>query len=129
MQPVPKILPSPSTTGETGAFLQFASTADSTPGAPINNTANSPAPNVPNSDTGSRAVQNSGSTKLAFPNAWGVFKFVDAGGKQKQPDGKYILGYKLGGKNVTVIITPTGGDLFNSEVFSSVKAPQPMLAQ
>lgn len=110
----------PSTTGETGAFIEFASTSDPTSG---NNPANSPSPNVSSSDN---AVQDSGSTKRSYPNAWGLFKFFDAGGggSQKQPDGKYVLTYKLGAKTVTMIITPTGGDLFNREVFTSVKATQ-----
>ncbi len=113
----------PSTTGETGAVIELASTGDTSGG---NNSANSSSPTV-----SSNAGQDSGSTKLPFPNAWGLLKFFDAGGggSNKQPDGKYVLTYKLRGKTVTMIITPTGGDLFNREVFTSVKAPQNILVK
>jgi hypothetical protein len=43
--------------------------------------------------------------------------------------GEYKLTYTLGGKTVNASIKPTGGDLFDRNMFKSVRAPQNLLKQ
>ena len=104
----------PAASGETGVFMNFASTAGTTaPSA----TANTSVPNVstPNS---------SSSDPLKFPGTWGLFKFFDAGSPQKQDSGEYNLTYSFGGKSVTAKVKPTGGDLFDRKIFTALRAPE-----
>ena len=67
--------------------------------------------------------------QLPFPGTWGLFKFFEFGGGvgKKQPTGEYVLTYKVGGKTVTATIKPTGGDLFDRNIFTSARAPQTIL--
>ena len=127
------------TASETGVFMNFASTGGttSTSGAPLpanssaNSSANSAAGNVSNSNTRSfmqnSSVETASDDSLKYPGNWGLFKFVDAGNPQKQPSGEYVLTYKLGGKTVTATVKPSGGDLFDRNIFRSIKAPQNLL--
>lgn len=109
---------------ETGVQMNFASTAGGTP--PASATANSANSTV--SSTGpSAAVSNPSISSLKFPGNWGLFRFVDAGRPQKQTGGEYLLTYGLGGKTVAATIRPSGGDLFDKNVFRQVKAPQSFL--
>jgi len=57
-----------------------------------------------------------------------LFKFVDAGKALKQSGGDYLLTYNVGGKTVTAVIKPSGGDLFDKSIFKGFKAPQNFLA-
>ena len=119
----------PASTGETGAFMNFASTAGttSTSSAPTSSANSSPG-NVTNSSK--PADTSSGSAKLAFQGAWGLFKFVEAGSggsPKKGASGEYVLTYKLDGKTVTATIKPSGGDLFDRTIFTSSRAPQNLL--
>ena len=131
------------TSVETGVFMNFASTSgtSSTSGAPLPaNTATAPAANSantaiappantskfqPSSSSNSSTVSTNDSKK--FPGNWGLFRFVDAGSPQKQPSGEYLLTYSLGGKKVTAIVKPSGGDLFDKTIFRQMKAPQNFL--
>lgn len=131
----------PAATGETGAFMNFASTGgtSSTSGVtppPQTNSANTNAANVSNSATSSttttnttKPVQNNAndSDNLKFAGTWGLFRFFEAGKPEKQTSGEYKLTYKLGGKTVTATVKPTGGDLFDRKMFTSVRAPQNLL--
>ena len=106
----------PASSGETGVFMNFASTSGTTTPAPPVANANTAASNVSTSNSSS-------SEPLKFPGTWGLFKFFDAGNPQKQESGEYNLTYSFGGKSVTAKVKPTGGDLFNRQIFSSMKAP------
>ncbi len=130
----------PAASGETGAFMNFASTAENTPtsGKPpvnANTSANSSSPPVNTiSNTAPKAFQDStsspspsGASKIAFAGTWGLFKFFEQGSPKKQPSGEYVLTYKLGGKTVTATVKPTGGDLFDRSIFTSARAPQNLL--
>lgn len=64
-----------------------------------------------------------------YPGNWGLFRFVDAGKASKQPGGEYSLGYSVGGKAISATIKPSGGDLFDKNIFRNVKAPQTLLAK
>lgn len=130
----------PAPSGETGAFMKFASTADtsSTSGTTGNTSANTSSTNVStsgNSNTTSKFLQQnsntgaSSSSSIEKPGTWGLFKFFDAGKPEKQSSGEYKLTYTLGGKTVTATIKPTGGDLFDRNMFKSVRAPQNLLKQ
>lgn len=128
------------TSVETGVFMNFASTSatSATSGAPLPaNTATAPAANTstaPAANTSkfqpsanSNSSASSGNDSLKFPGNWGLFRFVDAGSPQKQPSGEYLLSYTLGGKKVTAIVKPSGGDLFDKTIFRQLKAPQNFL--
>lgn len=122
---------------ETGAFINFASTAESssssgkplpttTPATPGSNTSTAPTPS-PVSNFLQSPTPGSGSADLKFPGTWGLFRFFQAGSPKKQPTGEYLLTYKLGGKTVTATVRPAGGDLFDRTLFTSAKAPQNFL--
>lgn len=108
----------PASGTDTGVFVNSGSTSSttSTSGAATSSNSNSAA--KPTTSGGSMAAP------LKFPGAWGLFRFVDAGHPQKQPGGEYLLGYNVGGKSISATIKPTGGDLFDKNVFKSLKAPQ-----
>lgn len=62
-----------------------------------------------------------------FLGPWGLFKFFDAAGAQKQSDNSYLLSYKLkSGKTLTAKITPSGVDPFNKEIYK-LRAPKTIL--
>ncbi len=120
---------------ETGVSMNFSSTAEETPTSgdpvPTPTSANNSNTNVstpsPSTDAPlSQFLQDSGGSNnsLKFPGSWGVFKFFDAGAPSKQPGGEYMLTYQLGGKTVKATVKPTGGDLFDRSLFTSVKAPE-----
>lgn len=140
----------PARTGtDTGAFMSFASTAEtsSTSGKPIAtptptpianldanssaNSANSNVNTVVNKPAVTKTPQVSNnqpnSAKLTFAGNWGLFRFVDAGLPKKNANGGYDLSYKLGSKTVTASIKASGGDLFDRNMFRSVKAPEKFL--
>jgi type VI secretion protein IcmF len=115
----------PAATGmETGVLMSFGSTSD----APSANTANSSNSNVSPKTASSPppTAAASTATSLKFPGNWGLFKFVDAGKPQKQGS-DYQLTYNLGGKTITAVIKPSGGDLFDKNIFKAFKAPQNFL--
>ena len=122
------------TATETGVFMSLVSTSgtSSTSGAqlPANSSANSSPANVNTANT-SKFLQNSNANSpnepLKFQGNWGLFRFIDKGAPQKQPDGKYLLSFDIGGKKVTAVVKPSGGDLFDKTIFRSLKAPQNIL--
>jgi len=113
------------TATETGVLMNFASTSGTTPAAGTTSSANSSntsvsSPGRPQPETGSGSTQK-------FQGSWGLFRFVDAGRPQKQSGGEYLLSYSLGGRPVSANIKPSGGDLFDKDIFRQVKAPQNFL--
>ena len=123
-----KTLKFPAATGSsTGVLLRFSSTSGttSTSGSPL--PVSTPANNS-DSTVGplSNFLQDSEGEKR-FQGAWGLFKFFDAGSPAKQPNGEYILTYKLGDKTIKATVKPKGGDLFNKNMFRSLKAPDSFL--
>lgn len=103
----------PASSGETGVFMNFDSTSGTT----------STAPSLTNANTSNTNV-NSSNQQLKFPGTWGLFKFFDAGNPQKQESGEYNLNYSIGGKSVTAKVKPAGGDLFDRQIFTSMRAPE-----
>jgi type VI protein secretion system component VasK len=121
---------------ETGAILQLVSTAEpvSTSGAAANSSANTNAANVStttNANVRSNFQQtnsnNAAPGSLRFSGQWGLFRMIDAGTPQKNQNGEYALTFKVGGKTVSASVRPTGGDLFDKNLFRQVRAPQNML--
>jgi type VI secretion system protein ImpL len=107
---------------ETGVILKLASTSGTTPTSPP------PSANSSNSNVSTTSSSPSGgSGDRVFQGQWGLFRFVDAGGPEKQPGGEYLLKYTVGGKSVTATIKASGGDLFNKNMFRQAKAPQNFL--
>ena len=97
---------------ETGVLINFGSsgttsTSGSTP---------------PSNSTAGTSSDSSGSSGK-FPGSWGLFRFVDASSPQKQPGGEYALKYK----SLSATIKPSGGDMFDKNIFRQVKAPQNFL--
>lgn len=96
--------------------------------------ANTPAPSVSNSNTTnpapvSKPTQSSNSSGFAITKqtTWGLFRFFNEGAPQPQSNA-YVLTYKTGGKTVTVVITTSGGDLFDKNIFKSLRdVPQSIL--
>ncbi|NJM52229.1 MAG: hypothetical protein HC846_01840 [Blastocatellia bacterium] len=126
----------PATSGDTGVVMKFASTSDSgsipssppsIPSANSNsgnvNTSSSPSTSKPKPSSGD---SSSGTAERKYAGTWGLFKFFEEGGgtANKNSNGEYVLTYKLGGKNVTATMKPSGGDLFDRNIFTSVRAPQ-----
>lgn len=107
---------------ETGVILKLASTSGTTYSAAPPSSANSSNSSVPSPVTSSPA-----SGDKIFQGQWGLFRFVDAGSPEKQAGGEYLLKYNVGGKPVTATIKASGGDLFNKNMFRSVRAPQTLL--
>ena len=104
----------PASGTDTGVFINSAgssaaSTSTTTPAA--------------NTNTAPKPVSSDGGGKR-YPGIWGLFRFVDDGKPQKQAGGEYLLSYSVGGRSVSATIKPTGGDLFDKNVFRSLKAPQ-----
>ena len=123
------------TATETGVFMNFASTGGTTATNGTSQPTVSPAANT-SANSANTSVKpanvskflqtppsDSGNASLKFPGNWGLFKFVDAGSPQKQSSGEYLLTYKLGGKTVNAVVKPSGGDLFDKNVFRNLKAP------
>ena len=111
---------------ETGVQMNFASTSGSaTATAPLS-PANSTNSNVTTTSQ-PEAASGPTSSSLKFPGNWGLFRFVDAGRPQKQSGGEYLLTYSLGGRSVAATIKPSGGDLFDKNIFRQAKAPQSFL--
>ncbi len=103
---------------ETGVVLKLASSAGTS----------SPPSDSSNANKASGSTSGSSSGEIKEPGTWGLFKFVDRGGAQKQENGEYLLKYNLGGKSVSATIKPSGGvDLFDKSKFRQVKAPQTMI--
>src|SRR6476661_2522261 len=113
---------------ETGVQMNFASTGGTAAAPAPAASANSGNSNVTTtSKPQPSSSSDSGSSTLKFPGNWGLFRFVDAGRPQKQPGGEYLLTYSLGGRSVAATIKPSGGDLFDKNVFRQAKAPQSFL--
>jgi len=104
----------PASGTDTGVFINSGGGATTTA---------SPAP-TGNSNIATKPSTGDASGSKRYPGSWGLFRFVDDGKPQKQPGGEYLLTYNIGGKAVTATIKPSGGDLFDKNVFRSLKAPQ-----
>lgn len=106
---------------ETGVIMSIAGSAPATTSAPPPVSTSTP------SSSTKPATTDTGGASLKFPGNWGLFRFVDAGKAAKQAGGEYSLGYSVGGKAISATIKPSGGDLFDKNIFRQVKAPQNFL--
>ncbi len=107
---------------ETGVIMNMAGSAPASTGTtPPPVSTSTPASGTKPSST------DTSSTSLKFPGNWGLFRFVDAGKASKQPGGEYAINYTVGGKAISATIKPSGGDLFDKNIFRQVKAPQNFL--
>ncbi len=110
----------PGSGSETGVAVNLAGSGGEAPAS-----ANSENANVSSSGNPQQpANANPSGSALTYPGTWGLFKFVDAGRPQKQAGGEYLLTYSVGGRPMTATIRPSGGDLFDKNVFRQMKAPQ-----
>ncbi len=131
----------PATTGGgNGVLIKLLSTDATISTSGTTTSANpSPSPVNSNSSTSStvttttpKPVQNNSSGSSStdekqFLGPWGLFRFFDAAGGQKQSDNSYLLSYKLkSGKTLTAKITPSGVDPFNKKIYE-LRAPKTIL--
>jgi type VI secretion system protein ImpL len=79
------------------------------------NVSNSNSTPVPASTPVSTGGGNSGFA-IEKKTTWGLFRFFNEGAPQQQSN-SYILTYK----NVSVVITPSGGDLFDKNIFKALR--------
>ena len=121
-----------------GVYLKLVGsdeTSSTSTSSSTSSNANTSAPSVkPTGNTNSapsKYVQNSSGSssnaELKNQGTWGLFKFFYSVSSTKEPSGGYTLNFKIGGKNATALIKPSGGDLFNKELFKSVRAPDKLL--
>lgn len=106
---------------ETGVIMSIAGSAPTTTSGP-------PPVSTSTPTSGSKPQSSdTGGASLKFPGNWGLFRFVDAGKASKQAGGEYSLSYSVGGKAISATIKPSGGDLFDKNIFRQVKAPKNFL--
>jgi type VI protein secretion system component VasK len=117
----------PGTSSETGVLMVLGSTSATTTSSSSPSSANSSNSSVSTTSSGPSSVSGSSPSEKRYPGTWGLFRFVDDGGAQKQASGEYLLKYNLGGKSITATIKPSGGDPFDKNIFRQVKAPQNIL--
>ena len=133
----------PASTGaETGVLMSFNSTGGTTSTSgtalPANTSTatNTAAPTAANTNSASKFVQSNSNSKapadssssiIKRPGNWGLFRFFYEGNPQKSATGEYALTYKLGGKTVMAAINPSGGDLFDKDLFRTMRAPDKFL--
>ncbi len=116
----------PAASGETGVFINFASTSGTAPtGGTFDSNANTQTPAATPAAPATPAPPSGGSTdSIKEPGTWGLFKFFDKGSPQKQDNGEYNLSYNLSGKTITAKVKAIGGDIFDRNMFTSVRAPE-----
>lgn len=122
---------------ETGVNISLASsggTVSTAPAAAPANTStgttgntNSAPVNRPATPPSSAATTSSSPASIKKPGTWGLFRFFNDGAPKKEATGGYSLTYTLGGKTVTAVVTPSGGDLFDRELFKTTRAPDKFL--
>lgn len=135
---------------ETGVNITLASSGETvstsgtatatTANTAVNTSANTSAANTATSNTNSAPVNrpaqptsgniNAGgasASAIRKPGTWGLFRFFDDGAPKKAATGEYVLTYALSGKTVTATLKPSGGDLFDEQLFKSARAPEKLL--
>ena len=100
------------------------SAASNTNSAPA---ASRPTPAPSSSSSSTSASGSSSATAIKKPGTWGLFRFFNDGAPKKEATGEYTLTYTLGGKTVTAVVKPSGGDMFDKELFKLTRAPEKLL--
>ncbi len=122
---------------ETGVNISYSSSSGTVSTSGTSTTpANTSAANTATSNTNSAPVtprptpkpntnsDSSSASSIKKPGTWGLFRFFNDGSPKKEATGEYTLTYTLGGKTVTAVVKPSGGDLFDKELFKSARAPE-----
>lgn len=116
---------------ETGVLMSLNSggTASTSGNVPANTSAANTS-TMSNTNSTGKFLQSNSSSPVASSNApikesgnWGLFRFFYKGNPQKSGS-SYTLTYPLGGKKITAVVTPSGGDLFDKELFRLARAPE-----
>jgi type VI secretion system protein ImpL len=123
---------------ETGVVLQLldnsAPPAATTPSAANTSTLPGSSNTNTNSAANPGAIRNFAQTNnnpaanqpLRIPGQWGIFHLIFDNGAKKNEAGEYVLNLNVQGKAAVIKIRPTGGDIFNREIFR-LRAPQEIL--
>ena len=131
-----KLLKFPADTSSSGigVYLKYVG-SDDTSSTSTSSSANTSTPSV-NTASNTNSAQtkflqsgtgSSSGAELKNQGTWGLFKFFNSASPTKENSGEYTLSFKIGGKNASASVKPEGGDLFNKELFKSVRAPQNLL--
>lgn len=108
--------------GATGVIIKVvssgATTTSGTTTSGNSNTSSNTATTKPTTATGD---------EKPFLGQWGLFRFLNSAGMQKQTDNTYRISYRLkNGKMLEAKVTPPGVDPFNKEVYK-LRAPENIL--
>lgn len=101
-----------SSTGGTSSTPALAKS----PTPSVSSTDPTPVPTSTPAPTSSTPSSSSSGFAIEKKTTWGLFRFFNEGAPAKQSN-SYVLTYK----NVTVVITTSGGDLFDKNVFKSLR--------
>lgn len=120
-----KMLSTGGTTSTSGTTT--TTTSANTAASSVNSNSATSTADKPVQPTSSNTGGAGGTDEKQFLGPWGLFRFFDAAGAQKQSDNSYLLSYKLkSGKTLTAKITPSGVDPFNKEIYK-LRAPKTIL--
>ena len=117
---------------ETGVFMKLSptsgtiSTSGTSPATTSTTNTSTPASKFLQSNSNSTTTSSSANPTIKEPGTWGLFRFFYKGNPQKTGS-EYSLTYSLGGKTVTAVVKPSGGDLFDKELFRTARAPEKFL--
>jgi len=124
------------TGGGNGVLIKLLSTSGTTSTSGTPTTQNSSTSSVnSNSSTTTTATpkpvqkttsDNSSTGEKSFLGPWGLFKFLEASGAQKQSDNSYLLTFTLNGKIIKAKVTPSGIDPFDKQIYT-LRAPKTIL--
>ena len=112
-------VPTANTATNTAANTATNAATSNTNSAPVNRPAQPTSGNTNASGASASAIKK--------PGTWGLFRFFDDGAPKRAATGEYVLTYALGGKTVTATVKPSGGDLFDEELFKLTRAPEKLL--
>ncbi|MGI8787339.1 MAG: type VI secretion system membrane subunit TssM [Pyrinomonadaceae bacterium] len=99
----------------------------STPANTATSNTNSASPTKTPAKTVGTSNSNPSAQSIKKPGTWGLFRFISDGSPKKEATGEYTLTYTLGGKTVTAVVKPSGGDLFDKDLFKTTRAPDKLV--
>lgn len=115
-----------SSEGTSALSGSFPAPSGTESGVIMNSGTSGPASTSPPQSNTNSVTPTTGDSKCPrkCPGTWGLFRFVDAGSPTKASGNEYNLSYKVGQSTVSATIKANGGDLFDKNMFRSVRAPQ-----
>ena len=115
-----------STTGTTSTSGTTTSANTSSSSVSSNSSTNSTVTTATPKPVQQNTSSNSSTGEKQFLGPWGLFKFLEASGAQKQTDNSYLLSFPINGKTVKAKVTPSGIDPFDKQIYT-LRAPKTIL--